>query len=73
MTTTRHTPLSASIPSEASRPPLACRLRLHHTWKTFSTEDGNRYQACARCRKERPDLFPAAPSSSRRAAAPKSS
>jgi hypothetical protein len=58
MTSTRRTPLLSTSPSGASRPPLACRLRLHHTWKTFSTEDGNRYQACGRCLRERPDLLP---------------
>jgi hypothetical protein len=34
--------------------PWSCRLNLHHHWETRTTEDGGRYQACARCGKERP-------------------
>jgi hypothetical protein len=35
--------------------PLRCRLNLWHTWRPFSTPDGNRYTKCARCGKERRD------------------
>jgi hypothetical protein len=34
------------------RKPLLCRLNLHHSWVTRSTEDGSRYRQCARCGKE---------------------
>jgi hypothetical protein len=37
--------------------PLRCRLNLWHTWRRFSTEDGARYSACAKCRKEKPDRY----------------
>ena len=33
------------------RKPLKCGLGLHK-WATFETEDGNRFKACVRCRKE---------------------
>ena len=33
-----------------------CRVRLH-TWRTVSTPDGERYRACAICRRERGDGF----------------
>jgi len=31
---------------------LRCRVMHWHHWKTFSTQDGARYSACAVCRKE---------------------
>lgn len=37
-----------------SRSPFGCRTNLHHVWKGFSTEDGGRYRACARCGKDDP-------------------
>jgi hypothetical protein len=35
-----------------NRRALLCRTHLHHLWRIYSTEDGNRYRACARCGKE---------------------
>ncbi|EWT03672.1 hypothetical protein N865_09545 [Intrasporangium oryzae NRRL B-24470] len=43
------------------RSPLGCRTNLHHVWKGFSTEDGGRYRACARCGKDDPHLGNAQP------------
>ncbi len=34
---------------------VCCRIGLYHDWTTYSTEDGNRWQACATCGKDRPD------------------
>ena len=34
--------------------PLLCLLNLRHRWATFSTDDGERYTACAKCRKDYP-------------------
>lgn len=36
---------------------VLCRLNLHHTWRTVSTEDGSRYQRCARCGKDESGRF----------------
>jgi hypothetical protein len=33
--------------------PLSCRLNLRHHWRRYFTEDGDRYQACARCGKDK--------------------
>jgi hypothetical protein len=40
------------------RNPLACRANLWHTWRTFKTDDGGRYRACAKCGKDLPDNYP---------------
>lgn len=37
-----------------NRASVMCRMNLHHVWRTQSTEDGNRYLRCARCRKDHP-------------------
>ena len=37
------------------RVPLLCRANLRHTWRTFRTEDGGRYRACATCGKDLPN------------------
>jgi hypothetical protein len=29
--------------------PLTCRMHLYHRWKTFTTDDGERYVGCSRC------------------------
>jgi hypothetical protein len=34
-----------------TRPPLTCRLNLHHDWRTETTEDGHRYRECIACHK----------------------
>ena len=34
------------------RRPVLCRLHLHHSWRTRSTEDGGRYRQCVRCGKD---------------------
>ena len=34
-----------------TRPPLTCRLNLHHHWHIVSTEDGSRYKECRACHK----------------------
>jgi hypothetical protein len=36
-----------------TRKPLPCRLNLHHRWRWLSTEDGDRYEQCERCGKDR--------------------
>lgn len=33
---------------------LACVLNVRHAWRTFSTEDGQRYRACVHCEKDYP-------------------
>jgi hypothetical protein len=33
--------------------PLTCRLNLHHRWRWLSTEDGDRYEQCEKCGKDR--------------------
>ena len=49
------TPTTLETAMTIARPakPWGCRLNLHHPWETRTTEDGDRYQACARCDKER--------------------
>jgi hypothetical protein len=36
---------------------LLCRTNMHHTWRTYSTEDGQRYQRCSRCGKDHTDRY----------------
>ena len=52
--------------------PLTCRLNLHHRWRWPSNDDGDRYQQCEKCGKDRsekvggdPVWAPALASSSR--------
>ena len=33
--------------------PLTCRLNLHHRWRWLSTEDGDRFEQCQKCGKDR--------------------
>ena len=33
--------------------PLTCRLNLHHRWRWCSTEDGDRFERCEKCGKDR--------------------
>jgi len=33
--------------------PLMCRLNLHHRWRWCSTEDGDRFERCEKCGKDR--------------------
>lgn len=33
------------------RPPLRCRLNVHHRWRVVSTEDGNPHWECTACHK----------------------
>jgi hypothetical protein len=33
--------------------PLTCRLNLHHRWRWLSTEDGDRFERCQKCGKDR--------------------
>jgi hypothetical protein len=35
--------------------PLTCRLNLHHRWRWQSTEDGDRFERCQKCGKDRSD------------------
>jgi hypothetical protein len=45
------------VPSLARR--ILCRTMRHHDWHTYSTEDGNRYQSCTVCHRDRtPRLGP---------------
>jgi len=41
----------------AHRRTLLCRVNLHHTWRTYSTEDGERYQRCSRCGKDHTERY----------------
>jgi hypothetical protein len=38
--------------------PLLCLLNVHHHWAPQSTEDGNRYERCAKCGKDRMEFDP---------------
>ena len=33
--------------------PLTCRLNLHHRWRWESTDDGDRFERCQKCGKDR--------------------
>ncbi len=33
--------------------PVTCRLNLHHRWRWMSTEDGDRFERCVKCGKDR--------------------
>ena len=33
--------------------PVTCRLNLHHRWRWCSTEDGDRFERCVKCGKDR--------------------
>jgi hypothetical protein len=35
--------------------PLTCRLNLHHRWRWMSTQDGDRFERCQKCGKDRSD------------------
>jgi hypothetical protein len=39
--------------TDKQRKPVLCRFGIRHEWRTYSTEDGNRWQACARCGKDK--------------------
>lgn len=41
-----------SATTAGARTPLLCRLR-RHRWQTETTPDGDRYQRCVRCGKDR--------------------
>ena len=45
----------AAMTLTARRPTFRCRVLRRHQWVLRSTEDGNRYHACARCDRERAD------------------
>lgn len=38
------------------RKPLMCRLNIRHAWRWDSTEDGARYEHCAKCGRDRSDF-----------------
>lgn len=40
-----------------TKAPLTCRWNLHHHWSWVSTEDGDRYERCTRCGKDRLEKF----------------
>jgi hypothetical protein len=40
-----------------TKAPLTCRWHLHHHWSWVSTEDGDRYERCTRCGKDRLEKF----------------
>lgn len=46
------TPVQEDIVMTTTRRPLRCRLRLHQ-WHWASAEDGERYECCLRCGKDR--------------------
>ena len=41
--------------------PLACRLNLHHRWRWLSTEDGDRFERCQKCGKDRSEKVGGSP------------
>ena len=56
------TALTAAVPGAngekamiitTTRQPLTCRLHLHHRWRWLSTEDGDRFERCEKCGKDR--------------------
>lgn len=42
--------------------PLTCRLNLHHRWRWLSTEDGDRFERCQKCGKDRSEKVGGGPS-----------
>lgn len=36
-----------------TKPPLTCRWNLHHRWTWHKTDDGEPYEQCNRCGKDR--------------------
>jgi hypothetical protein len=48
--------IGGSTMKKASTKPLSCRLNLRHQWRSYVTEDGGRYRACAKCGKELPPM-----------------
>ena len=42
--------------------PLTCRLNLHHRWRWLSTEDGDRFERCEKCGKDRSEKVGGDPS-----------
>lgn len=36
--------------------PLTCRLNVHHRWRWLSTEDGDRFERCEKCGKDRTEV-----------------
>jgi hypothetical protein len=42
--------------------PLTCRLNLHHRWRWQSTEDGDRFEQCEKCGKDRSEKVGGGPS-----------
>ena len=41
--------------------PLTCRLNLHHRWRWLSTEDGDRFERCEKCGKDRSEKVGGSP------------
>ncbi len=41
--------------------PLTCRLNLHHRWRWLSTEDGDRFEQCQKCGKDRSEKVGGSP------------
>jgi hypothetical protein len=41
--------------------PLTCRLNLHHRWRWLSTEDGDRFERCQKCGKDRSEKVGGSP------------
>jgi hypothetical protein len=46
-------PIQANVMKHRTARPFLCRLNLDHRWRWASTEDGNRYEHCVRCGKDR--------------------
>ena len=54
----------AALTADRSGPavgPATCRLNLHHRWRWLSTEDGDRFERCEKCGKDRSDKVGGSP------------
>jgi hypothetical protein len=50
---TRHPREGKTMVNILRRKPLLCLLNVRHDWETQSSPDGERYQRCSRCGKDR--------------------
>jgi hypothetical protein len=45
-----------AVSDQTRRPPLLCRLNLHHKWRSQLNPEGQQYLQCARCGKDQYDV-----------------